>query len=280
MSSISWLNAPPAACSSAQRLPLARVALGHLLLLCALFLYFQAQSYRPAAAHVVTVRLAELPTPTLVPPPDPAPASPQPAPSPPPSPTPEPEPAAEPAPSPPSAELAAAPSPPARPAPSPTPAPRPRRRYRTPEEIRRGHSTASPQAPPSPRATPRLATPSADQLRGRFQRHLQNTAPAATAPGTAAIPPDYYAAVRDRLHQAWRQPSRNQVRDRTLTVTIRLQIHRSGRITASRVLYPSQNPAMDGSVRRLLRELAALPPFADMSPAQSLTVDVDLRLTR
>ena len=148
---------------------------------------------------------------------------------------------------------------------------------RTPEEIRKGIRT-------TPRKrSPRVAPPETrqlemDQLR-RMVRDFARDAHASNQHGEpTAVPDEYMEKVKVRLDALWRQPTRNEVDDRTHAVMVNIEVQRNGRVSASSITHPCGNVTVNQSVKALLNRLQTLPPLPTSIQNDVLRLDVVLRL--
>ncbi len=178
------------------------------------------------------------------------------------------------------------PNPTSKPKPKPKPVQRPTKtkpkwRPRTAEEIRRGIK-------PTPIVEERRADSGSNQnnidldaLRRQLNRELAANRNTVTTSGSSTpIPQTYQQQLMALLYQTWRQPSRSEVKNDRLRVSVQLTIQRSGRLVRKQIHARSGNRAMDQSVSRLLANLRQAPAFPAEMPQNQLTITAQLVLRR
>jgi TonB family protein len=97
--------------------------------------------------------------------------------------------------------------------------------------------------------------------------------------GGSSAPPDYLSQLSALLYQTWQQPYANRANN-GLSVGVKLVIQRNGSLSSKRITRRSGNSEMDASVDRLLRSLSRVPPLPDSVNGSSLAVNIDLVLQR
>jgi len=90
---------------------------------------------------------------------------------------------------------------------------------------------------------------------------------------------DYQKYIIDLLYKSWDQPSRSEVGNDNPIVEIIIKIQRNGSITEKKIISPSQIPAMDTSIEKLLDAIIKFPPFPDTMNKDSITKNIVLELT-
>ena len=77
---------------------------------------------------------------------------------------------------------------------------------------------------------------------------------------------NYDQAIRSLFYNAWDPPT--EIEDNGLSVIAEVSIHRSGRVTSSRIIKSSGNAVIDKSVRKALDRVEEVPPFPSTSKDQ------------
>jgi colicin import membrane protein len=94
-------------------------------------------------------------------------------------------------------------------------------------------------------------------------------------PGGAAYA-NYAQAVKSVYTQAWIVPE--DLNDDEATTKVSVTIARDGTVLSSRVLAPSGNATMDGSIRRVLDRVRFVAPFPDGAKEAQRTFTINFNL--
>jgi len=163
-----------------------------------------------------------------------------------------------------------APKPVPTPNPKPEPAPpKPRRRRKRIQRSTNRVTRVLGQAAPAPR--PKL---SAEEIKSRL------SAGTVSAGATARVddfPAWYYALVKQKMYDAWRQPSAHEVRP-GLTARVLVQVRRDGSIVSRRLTGSSGNELMDRSVMTAVQSVGRLKelPREYSGPTKDIVIDFAL----
>jgi len=123
------------------------------------------------------------------------------------------------------------------------------------------------------RRAERVRVPRADELRRILSEGLPPTRTAET-PLSAALPDWYYAAVKQRLYEAWAQPPGSEVPPGTRVRAI-LTVQRDGRVLEAKIAQPSGLRLMDDSVREALQATTSLDPLPSTYAGNRAIITVD-----
>lgn len=149
------------------------------------------------------------------------------------------------------------------------------RKYRTADEIRQSKlRSVSSQDQPAPIANTQFDE---SDFRRRLQLKDASNSQSFSEPDTSEN--EYHQEIISKLYRLWDQPSRTEVAMENPEVTIRLEIHRSGKIISQAIVSRSNVLPMDNSVSRMLQDLKKFPAFPDRLNKDSIKTDVRLRLT-
>ncbi len=158
-------------------------------------------------------------------------------------------------------------------------------RPRSPEEIRKAIRRRGPKRKPAPAVLPALSKPHFDARRiasaiGRKIPHMAVAmAPLGARESAPENLPDYFQAVAARLYRLWVQPDRSEVGNANPTVSVRITVDRNGRVRRAVILRPSGIPAMDTSIRTVLKNLEHLPAPSDFGlHSRTLHIDITFKL--
>lgn len=161
------------------------------------------------------------------------------------------------------------PPPPKQEPPKPKPKPKP---VKKPIEKSTKRIKRSEPQPESPREVRRPVDP--DRIEDILKKNLDTAAPA--RPHSSAFPASYLQLVRQKLYDAWLQPSEL---DRGLTAVVEIRIERNGSVSRRQMIRPSGNSAMDSSIMKALNAVTRIRPLPSSYSGSYRDVEVEFMLT-
>ena len=164
------------------------------------------------------------------------------------------------------------------------PPPRPENRLRTAEEIRRT-AALDPVTPPQPQRDPRPRVDPA-QLQARLQKRLDRIAANVTINASehtqdSARETEYAESVLGPiLYRRWNEPSLLETGGARPATRVELVIAHDGTVISSRIIQPSNNAAMESTIRTLLRAVKRVPAPRDSGiEKERITVTIKFEVT-
>ena len=98
--------------------------------------------------------------------------------------------------------------------------------------------------------------------------------PAANSAGTGR----YGHELHDRFYEAWQQPAVVGLRPMTISVPVDIKIDSSGHVLGFRIVRPSGNPRIDGSITALEKTVRHVPPPPGTAPGKTFKLRIYFEL--
>jgi len=128
-----------------------------------------------------------------------------------------------------------------------------------------------------PAPTPKRPALSEEEIRKLLESELERTASA--SPTSTDFPFSWYLSlVRQRMYEAWNQPSELSG-TAGLRTTVEIRVSRDGTITGRNMVHSSGNPVMDESVMRAVAAVSQLKPLPAQYTGSHRDITIEFELT-